>query len=260
MKRSFNYTDRQTLTSKCAKVHVGDAPTYPVILECDLSGYVLPADARVYLEAVPTGSPQILRFSFGTVGHMVPPAGITLKELADQRVSFTVKIVDESDKIGRLIALGDRIGSRGPGDTDDCGRIPILAVQPWDLGEQIWRLAYGSCVVLQYNRALTSLPILLANDTTFFVLIFPELIRQVLTRVLLVEGHREVTNEATWTDQWLRYAITWHPDQEVPPDTDPGLTPDAFTKLTEWAEQVVQGFCTKRACAYRLKVDREEQP
>ncbi len=87
------------------------------------------------------------------------------------------------------------------------------------------------------------------NDPRFFALVFPEVIRQILFRATVIEGHYEVTNDDDdWKDQWLRYAITWHADAEEPPSeiTIP-LDDDGRQQLEEWIEEVVHGFCTRKA-------------
>ena len=264
MIRRFNYTDRVDLKPSMFHIVVREGPPRTFEADWDLQGHPMPADGRVYVEATASGSPLVLRFPFGSVSDRQPPAsGTDLSELPGDGLQFTVKIVDETDprQIGRLVGLAESIRPKAPGDEGPCGRQSILPVQPVEMGERVWRVRYEhNRPYLQVNKNVPDILHTVQNDTRFFALVFPEIVRQVLHRALVVDGHYQVTNEENdWKDQWLRFAIPWHPDQAPPPEdlADP-LDDDGRQQLDDWIEAAVHGFCAKKGTAYLLITADEE--
>lgn len=258
----FNYTDRIDLKPRMFTITVKDGPPRAFDIGWNFEGLVLPADARVYVEAMASGSPTVVRYSFGTVAERMPPSnGTDISELPGENVHFTVKLVDETEQVGRLVGLAENIRPRVSGEEGSSGRQSILPVQPVDMGERVWRLRFEqNRPYLQVNRHVPDIMHRAQNDPRFFALVYPEVIRQVLYRGLIIEGHYEVTNEDdNWKDQWLRYAISWHADGEEPPTelTIP-LDDDSRQQLEDWIEEAVHGFCMKKGTA-NLVVTADEE-
>ena len=257
----FNYTDRIGLKSKMFNIRVIEGPPRTVEVSWNFGDLPVPKKAKVYVEVMVAGYASFLRFPFGTVADPCPPAsGTALTDLPDGNVHFTVKIVDEESSLaGRIVAICRNIEPLGKGE-DSCGSTSILPVEPSDLGERVWKLHFTPhCVYLQVNKNIHDILHIVQNDPKFFALVFPEAIRQILYRALIIEGHYEVTAEdADWKDQWLRYAITWHPDSESPPnDLHETLEDDDRQQLEDWIDQVINSFCIKKGTA-NLFVEEEE--
>ena len=261
----FNYTDRIDLKTSMLTITVKEGPPRTFDAQWNFDGLVLPADVRVYVEAMASGSPAVLRFAFGTVADRKPPAtGTDLTELPGENIHFTVKLVDETEQVGRLVGLAENVRPKAPGDVGGCGRQSILPVQPAEMGERVWRIRFEqNRPYLQVNKHIPDIMYRAQNDPRFFALVFPEVIRQILYRALIIEGHYEVTNEDDkWKDQWLRYAITWHPELEEPPtELMVPLDDDGRQQLEDWIDEVIHGFCTKKGTAFLLvSADEEARP
>lgn len=263
MIRHFNYTDRADLKPNMFRIVVHEGPPRTMDIKWELAGQPLPSDARVYVEATSAGSPIVLRFPFGTVTSPQPPElGTDLSDLPGSP-RFTVKIVDETDPsaIGRLVGLAENIQPVGQANDPSGGRESILPVQPVEMGERIWRLRFeNDWVYLQVNKNIPGILGLVQEDERFFALVFPEIIRQILTQAMIRDLHHQISNDDGWRDQWLRFAVLWHSDQQ-PPDpilSDP-LSDDDRDQLEQWIEEVVHSFCLKKATAQLLiEVDEEE--
>src|SRR4051812_9167241 len=111
----LNYTDRQTLTAKMVRITVHD-DVEPRWFEAkwEFDGKV-PPHAKVYVEATSSGSPFTMRFPFGTVADPKPPESTKLTEITGRNITFTVKVVDETEHIGRLLGLADGLRQTGAG-------------------------------------------------------------------------------------------------------------------------------------------------
>jgi hypothetical protein len=261
----FNYTDRIPLKAKMFNIVVREGPPRTFDIEWDLKDLPqpIPADTNVVVEAVASGSPMVLRFPFGTAFDPKPPSsGTDITELPGDTINFTVKLVDVTQEFGRLVGLCENIQSKSPGEDSECGKQSILPVAPIDLGQRVWRISYESNRPhLQVNKNVPDIMYIAQNDPRFFALVYPEVIRQVLVRSMIVEQHYEVTNDDdSWKDQWLRYAILWHPDQEMPPaDLADPLDDDGREQLEVWIEEAVRGFCLKKGAASLLISAAEEE-
>jgi hypothetical protein len=259
----FNYTDRITLKHSSIRITVDKGPPRSFDANWNFEGLELPSDAKIYIEAMSGGSPVVMRFPFGTVGERKPPAtGTILTYLTGEKVHFTLKVVEETgDHVGQIRGLAENIEPRAIGDDTGIGRQSILPVNPVDLGERLWRLNFNNNRPwLEINETVHGMKDIARDDYRFFARVYPEVIRQILFRALILDGHTEVENDDnSWQDQWLRYAIHWHPEKQPPPNdaVDPLETPENFRVLEDWIEEVVQRFCLKNAARERF-VEAEE--
>lgn len=243
MIRRFNYTDRKTIHQKSVRIRIRDDQTFEA--SWDLSEYEISAGGLVYIEAVSSGSYQILRFPYGTVGTPDPAASDRrLGPLAGRNLSFTFKVVDQSSRLGRLLGAAMSIRPLSKGD-EESGQQSLLPFNPADLGQQVWRLSFANNRPwLEANSRIPGIMDMVREDYRFFALVYPAVVRQVLERVLFVEEMDDVDgNAGDWRVQWLRWAVHWHPDNARPPKLEDNGGPDP---QFEWIEEVVNGFCDRR--------------
>lgn len=138
----FNYTDRIDLKTRMFNITVKDGPPRTFDIDWNFDGLVLPADARVYVEAMASGAPAVIRYAYGTVAERRPPAnGTDISELPGENVHFTVKLVDETEKVGRLVGLAENI-------VEDCER-----------RRGLWPAVNTSGATSGYGRAHMACPI-----------------------------------------------------------------------------------------------------
>ena len=203
----------------------------------------IPADlqldpqARVYVEAyVGTSS---MRFDFGTVAAVEAPGDCTLTEIDEGApVLFRVRVVDEGQQLGRLLAAAN--GIRPEGDDDGNHRKSLLPVRSCDLGEEVWRVSIDGDAgpELAVNNRIPNIMERLQSDAVLTGLIYPEVVRQIARRVWDVDlGAGE---DVEWLDDWRR----WLEDQLGRP-----VVVDDSLDVEEVANDVARGFSAKHKFA-----------
>lgn len=201
MKRTFNFTGRKSIPSAVVSVVVqpGGADgvrSFDMRLG-DLSSLGLPPGARIYVE--PYVKSSSMRFDFGTVGSVLPPADRSLPEIDEGAgVLFRVLVVDESDKVGRLLALADKVAPLG----DEQQRDWVLPLVTEDLGEAVWRLdaPEGTQPRLLINSRFPGLKQRLIDDPLMMGAILPMAVRDALRAVRHADDL-----DAEWVSRWRRF-------------------------------------------------------
>jgi hypothetical protein len=235
MIRRFNYTKRKRIDPERVFIrlirHSKGPPTFDARI--DLSGTRLPTDASVFVEAYFKSS--YMRFPYGTVGRIEPEPERDLTEFdRDGTVFFRVKVVDRSERLGKLLAELDDINPVEAGSEGD-SRYCILPVSFKDLGQEIWRLKLdGERPVLEVNR-LDGMEEYVRSSPVFLSLVYPAVIREVLQYLLLVEEEEVAEDDTTWRGHWMRFCKQYNPETVPPIDEDSYLR-------REWIDQVVRRF------------------
>jgi hypothetical protein len=201
VKRTFNFTGRKSIPSELVSVVVqpGGADgvrSFDMRLG-DLSSLDLPAGARIYVE--PYVKSSSMRFAFGTVGSVLPPADRSLTEIDEGAgVLFRVLVVDASEKVGRLLALADKVAPLGDEQQRDC----VLPLGTEDLGEAIWRLdaPEGTQPRLLINSRVPGLKQRLIEDPIMMGAILPMAVRDALQAV-----RHAGDPDAEWVSRWRRF-------------------------------------------------------
>lgn len=212
--RRFNYTKRHRLTGGEARIRVlaredekrGVQPPQRFEAEFDLPGF-LPAEARVFVEAYRNSPATRMRFDFGTVGHIRPPADLRLHDFAtDPRVPlFRVKVTDVGEAPGRLLAERSSLTPLSPGGGGDgSARRGLLPVHWTDTAPLAWVLRIdddGPHLLLDENAD--------ANhrwpaEPHFRAFVLPEVFRRVYTRLLITEADliESAPEEGDGSDHW----------------------------------------------------------
>jgi hypothetical protein len=117
MIRKFNYTQREKIKRRDTLIAIDcsdSSPELQVNIRIENYREKLPPHGVVYVEAYHRTKYE--RFRFGTVSQLRTPDDLTLKTftLADtENVRFRVKVVDETEKHGRIIAMADGTLDRG---------------------------------------------------------------------------------------------------------------------------------------------------
>lgn len=256
MIRRFNYTGRKKIAQADVPIIlVGDGRVkgFDASLGALADGkYGLPKDARVFVEAYERTA--YMRFDFGTTGAIVPPPSQErlLTEFQDSSgVRFRVKVVDCTHD-AQLLAEADGILPMTPEESEQ-NKLPLLPVRPEDLGQEVWRV--------EFPEGVQDRPILLVNinagDPTaivrspaFMSLAWPALLREILTRILVIDGHHEMDDEEDWHCLWLQYACRLLPTHEPPPQEE--------EQRAQWISEVIEAFCNKLTLLAKYKESEEE--
>jgi len=245
MKRRFNYTERRRIPrSQIAIAWAEDhKDNEPVCFEGSLDLTMdppLPPDAKVYLEAY--SGPTTMRFDCGTVGqHQLPEDRILTAFAPGQRPLFKVKAIAADDPLRRILARADAISPTSP-DDDKAGRISILPVERVDLKDEVWRLDLNELEQpkLQLNKTISQPRDIstMANEGDFLALVYPAVIRQILTALLpgLLDGSIEEDHQ--WLQFGARMSGEHWPDNEEYGNDDEKYTEDYMI----WIDQTAAGF------------------
>lgn len=235
MIRKFNYTGRKKIKRSAVRVDLvqDSAGRRCVHAQLQLTDMALPANAHVYVEAYQRTAYQ--RFDYGTVGGLKPPADPRLSHFSDSATPlFRVKIVDRGGVHGRILAAVDKIRPESV-DSLPSGSHCLLYVEYHDLGGCVWQLDLeGDWPVLKLNRAAEEINMVASSDRRFLPLVYPEVLRQVLTHVLIVEEHTDPDCDDDWPSLWLKLACSF-PGMAPPPQA-------GSHAQREWIEKAVDAF------------------
>jgi hypothetical protein len=243
-RRTFNFTGRKTIPHNDVRIELRPDRTFEASWQFDASHF--PTEACVYVEAFTSGSQLVLRFPYGTVGTPQPCSDRDLSTLPAQTVGFNLKVVDESADAGRLLGIATNVRGIGEGDTGAASQQSLLPVNPADLDQQVWRLTFEhGRPWLEVNNRISGIMEIARTDPTFFSLVYPSILRSILSRVLVQEEFTDADGDLNdWKVQWLRWGIHWHPDTERPPE---GNAAEHLETWEGWIEAVVQQFCRNHA-------------
>jgi len=237
MIQRVNSLGRKRISQSCVviEVHDGDPRTFDAEINITEAGF--PDVASVVLEGTSAGSSIVQRFDCGTVGSLIQPRGEMLDQLTGQNVFFSLKVIDRSERIGRLLGVADNIRPEKTGEQTVSGRKGILPVERRPLGQQLWKLDFQEHdVYLFVNSEVPGLSESVRSDPVFYALIYPEVVRQILTRAIANGGDPEA-NDDTWSTLWLSFARKIHPTHANPPEAS------EMEEIDEWVELVVMSFC-----------------
>lgn len=234
----LNFTGRRRISRNHVTIIVtgiGGIETFNA--ELDLGSYGFPDSAAVIIEAF--RQLELIRFDFGTVGNIAPPASCRLSEFGTLAgLRFRIKIVSTEEPRGRLLAVGDRITPR-KAEQQSLSRVPLLAVRAQDLGREVWRLDFSDQPLLLVNPRVVAKK-QLVHSVEFQSLVLPEILRSILNRILLVEQIRVPDDSDEWTSRWLKFAESMPGVGAVPDVADPESDLD-------WIDAAIGSFCRWRS-------------
>ncbi len=258
MIKRLNFTGRRRIPRHRVEIRLHTGPPRTFDATIDLQGLELLPHAAVYLEATCAGSALVQRFRFGEVEHIRPPDDRALHQLEGENVFFTLKVVDRTERFGRILAIAERIRPEASGDQPQAGRRGLLAVQPWKLGQQLWKLEvreFGPCLLV--NEDVPGLADRVYSDPRFYAAVFPAVLRQCLQAALADNADPEEDDDR-WAVLWLRFGRGLHPDREGPPSPD-----DPVEERDAWLDAVVEAFCERHELTdryRRLAASEEAEP
>ena len=236
MIRKFNYTGRKKIRRSDVRIDLlrDNENRRHFNLSLHLAELELPQTAQVYVEAYHRSGYQ--RYNFGTVGELRIPADRTLGSIsASVTPLFRVKVVDKTGTHGRILAAVDKIRPASE-DNRPADSRSLLFVEYDDLGNTVWQLDLeGDWPVLRLNRTVDEISLIASSDNRFLSLVYPEVLRQILTRILIVDEHTDPDCDDDWPSLWLKLGATL-PGMSVPFQT-------TRAGRRAWIENAVEAFC-----------------
>jgi hypothetical protein len=233
----LNFTGRRRIAQDHVKISVAsENEQHTFSARVNLESYGFPETAAVIVEAY--RQLELARYEFGTVTRPIPPPNTRLTEFGTlDGVRFRLKVISIDEPHGRLLGVADRISPTNEA-LDRTRRIPLITVKGHDLGREIWKVDFSDEPILLVNYRLANKHSL-ARSPVFQSLVLPEVLRAILTRVLLIEQYRYFEDDDDWAARWLRFAASFPGVGEVPEDEDSELD-------NEWIDAAVSAFCQWR--------------
>ena len=234
----INHTGRKRLTSEDVGIGLYNEST-PLAFEVtrlSLDRHKLPGDALVRLEAY--HRTIYARFGLGTVSEPVIPGKQSLPQFdIPDGIRFRVKVTSVTEPAkGQLLAVGIGIAPAWL----DGGQESLLPVKPDDtLGQEVYRLSFDDGIVLLINDKIEQWREV-SRDPVFMALVYPSVLKMILSRILLNREQSEDDNEEDWPEQWIEFAKS-HLGMDEPPQFESG-GPES---VSQWIDRAVTSFCTK---------------
>lgn len=208
MKRTFNYTGRHGIARKHVSISVrpdGEYWTFDAIL--NLSEYKFAHNAEVWVEAHRQN--LWMQWSWGTIAAPRIPASRKLLEFdVPDGVSFRVRVVQPpGNEHHKLLGEVDGIQPVKAGEAEDHRR-PLIVPVPDELDQLLWKLDFDrERPTLLVNRAAKPSWRDLAVSPHFVGLVYPEVLRRILEKILLEEEWTDDEEaDGSWQSDWMRFA------------------------------------------------------
>ena len=245
--RHINHTGRRKIKHTEVEIDLIDQGDLPPAFQATfkLNLEHLPSSADLFVEAYHRNTSQ--RFAFGTAGAPITPDNTTLSDIdLSGPTLFRVKVVDNSEKIGRLIASAERLSPKDEDADEQRASLMIFKSVP-EMGNLTWKLSFNEAhkPVLCINNRIPEAKHQLMNNPLFQSLVLPAAFREVLLFILWSEDD-ELT-EGTWHNLWIEFANKLA--QEDCPITE--RDPD---RLIGWVDDVVRAFSeSHHLCDHLIK-------
>jgi hypothetical protein len=237
MIRKINFTGRKKIKRNSVRVDIlRDVEGRRFFnLHLELSDLRLPANARIYAEAYHRTAYQ--RYDFGSLAHPKSPEDRRLNRFSESTLPlFRIKVVDRTSAHGRILAALDKIRPESV-DSEPAGSHSLLYVEYDDLGSKIWQLDLdGEWPTLKLNRKVDEIGLVAGSDPRFFALVYPEVFRQTLTKIVLEDEHTDPDCDDDWPSLWLKLA------RRLPGIGDP---PVSKGEQAGWIDDATEAFAAK---------------
>jgi len=238
MIKRVNFTGRRRIPRERVDIEVLDGNPRTIRALIDLGGTQFPSDASVVLEATCAGPNSIRRFEFGQLSNVQAPPDCSLLDLEGENVFFTLKVIDRSELVGRLLGMAEHIRPARVGKQTTTGRQGILPIDEIDLGSELWQLEFKDHgVTLHVNKQVPGLKERARTDPLFFAVVYPAIVRCILQRAIDDGVTADDDDDDRWSVQWLRFGKHLHPAKQSAPN------PDSQDECEEWIDEVAGAFC-----------------
>ena len=253
MKRSYNFTGRKKLDNAAFDIRVFEREAAPSELEVKINSDAMPKlDGATVTWVEAYRGARTMRFRLGLRALYERGSRLVLNDFdPNEPLLFRIKIVSLDDPKCRILAWCDRIRPVTLMKSGQRKR-SVLPVRPKDLQDVAWEIDWGEPFrpVLNVNSRINeakSIASIVKSDPDFAALVFPEVIREVLTALLLNEADEE---EDATENEWLVFGESLVGESYELHDDDKKENERA---VKEWVCQAVQAFGRKAELISRYK-------
>ena len=239
----FNYTGRQRIVERDIDVRLisTSSATSKLMLGVDLRKYGFPLESGVKLEANTRGAFWVAYdgrtsdFDSGMVDLGSFETWVSEDEW--DSVRFRLKVYDRADK--KLLGRTTRTFPLRSVQHDDDS---LLRSESRDIGELIYLVDYdddGPIFVL--SKRLWEFRIQLMADLGFRSVVLPDIVRQVLRRIIDYNLFDPDDGEANWSNDWIDW-MQAVPDLMGAVDDLESLDGDDPEQVSRWIEDILARF------------------
>jgi len=240
MKRTFNYTGRRRIERDSVLITVHeDNGRWGFYAGLRLADYRFPHNAEIWLEAHRQN--LWMQFPWGTISNIVPCPNRFLDDFdVPDGLLFRVRVVQpQGTEHHKLLGEADGIPFIKLGEALDKRR-PLLVPCPDNLGELLWKLNFKTDPdppELSINKDALPTWKDLARSPYFISLVYPEVLRQLLTKILDSDWTEEDEDDS-WRADWMNFAkslgASWPPPKK-----------DDDEQVETWVDETVALFAQK---------------
>jgi len=152
-------------------------------------------------------------------------------------ILFRVKVTPNGDS-HKILAEADGITLVASTDQDS-KREPLLPTKPADLPYEVYRLDFsGDSPVLLISRS-AGIYSDIGRSPAFMSLVYPNIFREILIRVVIIDEHEDDSSFDDWRSRWLRFATELSGVPKCPANA--AEKDDKFL----WIEHAVTAFSRK---------------
>ena len=109
MIKRVNSLGRRRVSRNCVAIAVNDGEPRTFSASIDFGDHAWEPEASVVMEATCAGSSLVQRYDCGTIAKLDEPRDRALNDLHGQNVFFSLKIIDRSQRVGRLLGVAENI-------------------------------------------------------------------------------------------------------------------------------------------------------
>jgi len=248
MKRTLKYTGRIDIRREqfALSLNVDGDDFYFTLSRLDLDGLPGPLkpDDRVYVEAF--HGYELEQFDLGPLKDLRLPVSQQVSAISEPRYCrFRILVVDPSDH--KIVAASSSIAPHREKHAE--GLLPFEVRN--DLGFRVWRIEFTDDEggpVLCVNGQVPGIELLARSDPFFFVQTYPQVLREILIRILFVNS---VEEDLDWVQNWLRFVRSLGCPLPPHSDADP-------EEKWEWIEAAVDRFAEVHASCFREAIRQLE--
>lgn len=237
MRKTIRLTGRRQLALssfgfRFAELQGRQVASLSIVNPADLKSF--PADAEIRVKLVENKLVEILRF--GTVGKPVTVVDVIEKSFFAP--SCQVRVVSRTtDKEGMLLGSTPRWTYKSGSDPDG-----ILLFKPAPTAPRCWKLDFSNeedHPILYIDERIPDGALWARTDPVFIGCVFPNVITEVMSRVLL-NGSRP---EEGWMKDWLLWA------EALMPGSQPPFSEKLEGDQRDWLDQLVETFAFRHELA-----------
>jgi len=169
-----------------------------------LDGLKFNTDARVIVEAYRGSGGLWTSFDWGRVSSLRKPPTAALDGFDSvEGLLFRVRVIAVHEP-HKILGEADKIPFVLTGE-EPTKKQPLIKTVPADLGDLVWDIDFDvEPPVLRVNKALGNWQVV-AYDKAFRTLVYPAVLREILTRILIIENWSDDADADDWRAKWIAF-------------------------------------------------------